>query len=155
MLSDGFWVGKVESSVSNALARIKGVLPPGCRVIVRSIDSTKDFAQLVHILSRFRDHEDPGVDTTVTLDCVERALDAGLFTGFDEVWLTHGELEAAPRPPAEIVFTSDAADFEDDDCSEVGAVMNRHKVFLILADGCGLNYATTYRDLAILLRELD
>lgn len=70
-----------------------------------------------------------------------RAREQGLLSGFDELWfLTPGR--SPGHVPDDAVFTSER-ELEPGDAPRLGPVLAGAGAWLVLGDGCGLNWATT------------
>jgi hypothetical protein len=113
------------------------------RCVVRALDSMWSGAEIQAALGR------RGI--TVRLEAgmavleggeLLRVREQGLLTGFDELWLL-----SAGQPPTSVpddaVFTSGSRQLTPDDAAAVGPILAAAGAWLVLGDGCGLNWATT------------
>jgi hypothetical protein len=111
--------------------------------IVRSIDSATSVDDLITTLAFHRvPHDVNNGNVCVSIDALQKGLDAGLFTGFDEVWIFSDNpptFDLGPLPSA----TSDATDFSSSVPSELTNAIEKTNCVVVLGDGCGLNYATS------------
>lgn len=134
-------------NVCDALTRIFRLRGHDWLSVVRSIDSTCAADDLAKTLTIHRVGYDViNGNICMSMDALEQALSAGVFTGFDEVWIIAG------LPPASDLSmlpsaTSDGTDFSLEMPEELSRSMEQIKAVLILGDGCGLNYATTIHQL--------
>lgn len=71
-----------------------------------------------------------------------RVLEQGLLCGFDEVWLLTSGKPLTPVPD-DLVLTSDGTELRSADAAKLEPVLQAVGAWLILGDGCGLNWATT------------
>lgn len=135
--------GTIENaSVGEALRLVLDRFEDSACVVLRSLDSYREVDDLVHCMEHGR-YEFALVHRNVclSLQTVRARLDT-LFEHFDEVWLFRG---APPAVSLELVphSTSDSKSFVESVPPEVLEALSRSGCVLLLADGCGLNYATT------------
>jgi hypothetical protein len=77
----------------------------------------------------------------VTMPSLWRALEVGVLTGFDEVWVHGNELPTISLETAPSA-TSDGVSFSPGVPAGLADAMDATDCILVLGDGCGLNYAT-------------
>ena len=134
MVSDG--------RVGSALARILPLCGRDCAAIIRGIDSARSRNDLTKVLA-FHDvpYDVVNGNICVSAAALQKSLELGLFTGFDEVWISSGSpptFDLASLPSA----TSDATDFSSSMPGELSVAIEKTNCILVLGDGCGLNYAS-------------
>lgn len=131
-----------DGRVSRALRQI---LPFGRQswvAIIRGIDSARSYDTLVKAMNH---HHLPFTtnagNVVISMETLRKALHAGAFTGFDEVWvfpdgLPNFDLSVVPSA------TSDAMDLSSSIPAGLSdAIQRSGSVVVVLGDGCGLNYA--------------
>ena len=132
-----------DGNVSDALVRILRLRDQDWMAVIRSIDSTHAQDGLTKALAFHRVAYDVvNGNVCVSIDTLQKTVDAGFFSGFDEVWIISGNppaFDLASLPSA----TSDGADFSSGIPDELPIAMEKTNCVVILGDGCGLNYATT------------
>ena len=137
----GLNYGSVPGEVGEALSRHYDKLPAFRSAIVLSIDSTRTASDILSILARY------GIKAHIEVEAVILAPEqlyaaarAGVFAGFDQVWLLHRD-----RPEGEVrpqnFLPSDSESFGRL-IRGVEAGMKNAGCVLALADGFGLGYAT-------------
>jgi hypothetical protein len=128
--------------IGDVLPGVLDHLPSNLTAVVRSVDSSTTCLDITRILT-FHGIEHSVVcgNVCLTEGLLRRAVEQGVFTGFDEVWL----FAAAPPssdlgglPPA----TSDASDFSVQVPPCLMSNFRDTVCLLLLGDGCGLNYLT-------------
>ena len=131
-------------TVGDALTRVlMRSCAQGWVAVVRSIDSSSSMDDLVRILAfHCIAYEVVHGNVCLSMSDLQKALDAGVFTGFDEVWIISG------RPPAMELSqlpstTSDGTEFSRGMPEGLPTAMEKMNCILIVGDGCGLNYATS------------
>jgi hypothetical protein len=146
--------GRIEGgAVGSALESLKSHFSELSTCVVRSIDSIHDPADLRYAL------EAHGVQNSVIdgnvciqgLDLFAAAV-AGVFSGFDEVWVFCGSppnFSLAQLPGA----TSDTTDFGVGFPEVLRLAFEESHCMLLLADGNGLNFATVVRPISDKLLE--
>ena len=127
----------------DVLSRILQFVPPSFAGIVRCMDSDDSEQGLVWSLGQYHvSHEVCAGNVCLSIDGLKAASAAGVFTGFDEVWIVPASsrsYDLAGVPTS----TSDGTDFSTSVPVKVSCAAYKAGCILILADGCGLNYATT------------
>jgi len=141
--------GRIEGgNVGSALRALASAFSDQSVCIVRSIDSIHDSADLTFALvSRGIKSSTRDGNVCVGLSQLVVAANAGLFAGFDEVWVFTDHLPTYSLmhlPGA----TSDTTDFETEVPSELREGFEKTGCALLLADGNGLNFATPIRPIA-------
>ena len=138
--------GSIEGGhVGTALAAARDMLAGDEVVIVRGLDSVRDARELSRVLKQFKmPHAIEAGNVCCSINDLVPEY-AEVFTGFDEVWIAQRrprmDLSSIPRA------TSDSEDFKGGVHPEIEKAMVREHCLLLLADGCGLNYATSIEDL--------
>ncbi len=129
-------------TVRDALTEVRDLLCCASGAIIRSLDSAHSELDLSRILSFHGvEHAVSSGSVCVTMTSLWRAVEQGVMTGFDEVWI-HGNglpainLENVPGA------TSDGVDFSAGIPAGLADAMDATDCILVLGDGCGLNYAT-------------
>jgi hypothetical protein len=144
----------LHANVKGTLVRILPLCEPAMIAVIRSIDSSHSETDLSQVL-RFHGvlHEVINRNVCVSPSSLRHALAAEVFTGFDEVWLLPGE---PPHIGLDVLpgATSDAADFAQHVPAELLDAMEKTNCFLIMGDGCGLNYITSGERIAELIRTI-
>lgn len=139
----GLFRALVTGSVRDALLQVRDFVSESSVAVVRSIDSACSRDGLSRALTFHRVPYDVVLgNIQLSMENLWRAVDAEVFTGFDEVWIFSGEFPAADltrMPPV----TSDGTDFTDGIPEEVARTFESGHCFLVVGDGCGLNYATS------------
>jgi len=137
----------IRGHVSDALVRILRVRELAWIGIIRSVDSASSQDDLTAALTLHHVPYDViNGNVCVSIDTLGIAMERGLFTGFDEVWIVSGNapgFDLSPLPHA----TSDGADFSSCIPGELSLGMEKANCVVILGDGCGLNYVTTTQHL--------
>jgi hypothetical protein len=131
--------------VCDVLRELWRDLPAFSIAVVRCIDSTNSEEGVAEIL-KYHGIRSTAVNGNI---CVEPEVlfnmtSQGIFAGFDEIWLLQADI-----PPSSLrsvpSATSDGSDFSRGLVPEIADAMRFSRCCLVLADGCGLNYATTNR----------
>ncbi|MFZ2506851.1 MAG: hypothetical protein WAW79_00050 [Steroidobacteraceae bacterium] len=139
--------GKIDDgAVGSALKTLRPHVSDRSTCIVRSIDSIHDCDDLNCALAAHR-IKCSIIDGNVCIRGSElyAAIDAGMFSGFDEIWLFRDAPAAftlAGLPGA----TSDTTDFGKDFPEVLRQAFEESRCALLLADGNGLNYAYATSD---------
>jgi len=136
--------GILDANVQDVLLRCADSLPAFRIAIVRCLDSERDTQRLLTFLKR----ENVVVETCGSVLCIDQdtlrslAERDGVLVGFDEIWLVnqHSHLEKVNLVEP---LTSDAVLFSEAVPPQLCPTMEELDCPLVLADGCGLNYATT------------
>ncbi|MBX3468249.1 MAG: hypothetical protein KF878_15365 [Planctomycetes bacterium] len=125
-------------SISAALIALADEVA-GSRCLLRSLDSTRSAEAIQAALAR-RGVPSQVEDGAALLEGVDllRARERGLLCGFDEVWLLPRDRRPAPVT-VEVELTSARSIGPD----EAAPVLEATGAWLIMGDGCGLNWATT------------
>ena len=110
--------------------------------VVRSIDSGHSRESLEKAM-KFHDLSYDVLNGNICLSRknLQCAISDKLFTGFDEVWLFAGftpKKDLSEVPAA----TSDGQDFSENLHLEILEAFHETECFVLLGDGCGLNYLT-------------
>jgi len=138
-----FYGSIFESEVSSVLEELCDALPSIQTCLIRSVDSARSAEDILKAC-RFHSIEPHVLGENVFLDkCqIHDALNAGLFTGFDEVWLLDREATPVDLSSA-LSSTSDGCVFSEKGLpDDIKKGMTIAHCCLLLADGCGLlNYA--------------
>lgn len=141
-----------DLSVYESLVKLMDSYPMSIVAVVRSIDSSYLKQDLEKIL-QFHDVSYKVINGNLCLfkEDLRDAVSAGVFTGFDEVWLFYH------APPSKNLTsipnaTSDSKDFGGKVDREMLEAFHETKCVVILADGCGLNYLTSDFTIAEKLR---
>jgi hypothetical protein len=137
-------------NVCDALMRILRLLRHDWLAVLRSLDSncaTGDLAKALQFHHIAYDLNNENV--CLSIETLQKAVDEGVFTGFDEVWIVAGS------PPAFNLAsfhsaTSDSADFSLDLPKDLPSAIKQTDCVLILGDGCGLNYAVAQQQQQLL-----
>lgn len=130
-------------SVRDALAESRDLLSCASGAIIRSLDSSHSERDLSRILSFHGvDFEVSDGSARVSMLSLWNALEAEVFTGFDEVWIFRSELPAISMESLPSA-TSDGMEFSAGIPAGFAYAIDRTDCALVLGDGCGLNYATT------------
>jgi hypothetical protein len=129
--------------VRDVLAKLSARLRMSGAVLVRSIDSIRGTEGLGSAL-RLHNVAYQVAHGNVCLEAgdLENWLSVNIFTGFDELWFFRKEIPARSLldlPAA----TSDSVDFSEGVPRPFVDALRRTGCFLVLGDGCGLNYLTT------------
>ena len=141
----GLGVGRFEARICDLVSEGPACLAE-CFLVVDILDSSSRVASLSRWTRQLDDAEIAwnAVDGRVVIapDAVPRLVATGkTFYGFDQVWLC----SRMPRA-GEILagrFTSDAASFEAGVLEPLRAIAGQPWFVALLADGCGLNFATS------------
>ena len=141
----GLWLGQFEARISDLVTDCPGCLA-ACFLVVDILDSTSPVAALSGWTRHLDDAEIAwtAVDGRVVIapDAVPWLVAAGkTFYGFDHVWLCSRGPRAGEVPEGR--FTSDAASFESGMPEPLRALAGQPWFVALLADGCGLNVATS------------
>jgi hypothetical protein len=132
-----------DEHVSDALMRLMPLCEQDWTTIIRSIDSCRSLDGLVRILAfHHMAHKVVHRNVCLSMSELQKALDAGVFTGFDEVWIVSGRppaFELSQLPSA----TSDGTQFSGGMPEGLAEAVEKTACVLILGNGCGLNYATS------------
>lgn len=131
-----------HAHVYDVLEHILASVEQECTLIIRVVDSHRSCEELSHMLS----HHDIAHTTVhnnvcVGTEAIREVLSRGIFNGFDEIWIIAGSppaFDLASLPSA----TSDSADFSINVPEGLLDTMEQINCFLVLGDGCGLNFAT-------------
>lgn len=111
--------------------------------VIRSIDSTRSLEGLAGALTfHCVAHKVVQGNVCLSMSDLQQAVDAEVFTGFDEVWVVSGTppvFGLNEIPPV----TSDATEFLKGIPDGLVEAVERANCVLILGDGCGLNYLTS------------
>jgi len=141
----GLWLGQFEARISDLVSDCPGSLS-GCFLAIDILDGASPVASL----SRWTRHLDAAgiawtaVDGRVVIapEAVPRLVAAGkTFHGFDQVWLCTRVPRVGEIPSGR--FTSDVTSFEKKVPGEVHSLGGQSWFTALLADGCGLNVATS------------
>lgn len=139
-----------NQSVYSSLKNLIGILN-NFVAIVRSIDSSEKIEDIRNILNFHNIYYDY-INENICLSKtnLNLALDADVFTGFDEVWvfLDHIPEKSLSSIP---VSTSDSIHFDEEIDKNVLTCFKDYDCAVLLADGCGLNYMTKNVELEKLL----
>jgi hypothetical protein len=132
-----------DGRVSDALTRLWRFIDPDLIAIVRCVDSSASPDDIAKILAFHGvGHNVVCKNVILTINDLQTALKAEVFTGFDEVWIVAG----AP-PDFDLSHlrgaTSDGIEFSTGFPEALANAMAELNCMLILGDGCGLNYATS------------
>ncbi len=131
------------ATVPDALAELRDLLGCASHAIIRSLDSSHSERDLSRALSFHGvDFEVSFGNVCVSMGSLWKALEADVFTGFDEVWIFRNEFPSTTLESLTSA-TSDGADFSAGMPASLAGAMDRTDCVLVLGDGCGLNYATT------------
>ena len=141
----GLWVGRFEARICDLVSDCPGCLG-GCFLVVDILDSTSPVAALS---GWTRGLDEAAIAWTavdgravIAPDAVPQIIAAGkTFYGFDQVWLCSRMPRAGEIPAGR--FTSDAASFESGAPESLRAIAGQPWFVALLADGCGLNVATS------------
>ena len=142
---NGLWFGQFEARLSDLISEFPACLAD-CFLVVDILDSTSPVAAL-SVWTRGLDEAAiawTAVDGRVIIapDAVPQLVAAGkTFSGFDQVWLCSRMPRAGEIPAGR--FTSDAASFESGVPEPLRAIAGQPWFVALLADGCGLNVATS------------
>jgi hypothetical protein len=132
-----------DGRVGDALMRLIGLCEQGWAAVVRGIDSSRCLDDLVSILTVHHiNHQIVNRNPCLSITALQEALNAEVFSGFDEVWIVAGtppSFELTDVPCA----TSDATDFSGGIPLGFTEAMEKTACVLVLGDGCGLNYVTS------------
>jgi hypothetical protein len=142
---NGLWIGQFEARLSDLVSECPGAMS-GCFLVVDILDSTSPVASLSAWTQGL---DDAGIARTavdgrvvIAPEDVTRLVAAGkTFYGFDQVWLCSRMPRAGEIPAGR--FTSDAASFESGVPEPLRALAVQPWFVALLADGCGLNVATS------------
>ena len=143
---NGLWVGQFEARLSDLVSECPGAMS-GCFLVVDILDSTSPVASLSAWTQSL---DDAGIAWTavdgrvvIAPDAVPRLIAAAgkTFYGFDQVWLCSRMPLAGEIPAGRC--TSDAASFESGMPKPLRALAGQPWFVALLADGCGLNVATS------------
>lgn len=142
-----------DQSVATALDAIESRLPQQYTCILRSLDSVIDPDDISWSLTAHGImHTVVAGNVCVPSTAFSGATRAGLLSGFDEVWIFAG-----PPPNYSLIdvpgATSATTSFGDHVPDALSAAFTTTDCVLLLADGDGLNFATTIPSLADRLRE--
>jgi len=141
----GLWVGRFEARICDLVSECPACLAE-CFLVVDILDSSSPVAALSG-WTRGLDEAAiawTAVDGRVVIapDAVPQLVAAGkTFYGFDQVWLCSRMPRAGEIPAGRL--TSDAASFEAGMPEPLRAVAGQPWFVALLADGCGLNVATS------------
>ena len=138
-------VGQFEARLSDLVSECPGAMS-GCFLVVDILDSTSPVASLSAWTQGL---DDAGIAWTavdgrvvIAPEAVPRLVAARkTFYGFDQVWLCSRMPRAGEIPAGR--FTSDAASFEAGMPEPLRALAGQSWFVALLADGCGLNVATS------------
>lgn len=141
----GLWVGRFEARICDLVSDCPGCLG-SCFLVVDILDSTSPVAALS---GWTRGLDEAAIAWTavdgravIAPDAVPQIVAAGkTFYGFDQVWLCSRMPRAGEIPAGR--FTSDAASFESGAPESLRAIAGQPWFVALLADGCGLNVATS------------
>ena len=141
----GLWLGQFEARISDLVTDCPGCLA-ACFLVVDILDSTSPVAGLSGWTRHLDDAEIAwtAVDGRVVIapETVPRLVAAGkTFYGFDQVWLCSRGPRAGEIPAGRL--TSDAASFESGVPEPLRSIAGQPWFVALLADGCGLNVATS------------
>jgi hypothetical protein len=129
-------------SVREALLNTRDLLSWSSYAVIRSLDSARSENDVQLALNHHGvPHEVSFGNVVLTMSNVWRAVDAGVLTGFDEIWIYAEKPPQEPltdTPPA----TSDGVTFMDGIPADLVSAAERTKCVLVLGDGCGLNFVT-------------
>lgn len=143
-----------DANVSAALRLVMQLFNENTLAVIRSVDSTADLDGLQKILVFHEiDHCVLGDNVCIRISTLKKVVDK-LFTGFDEVWLVNEDVHAQELH-ALSANTSDGAEFRSELPGEVVSAINHGCCELVLADGCGLNFATPRLEIAAAIRALE
>lgn len=132
-----------NENVADALVCILPLCKEKWIAVLRSIDSANSQNELSRILDFHAvPHEVNNGNVCVSIRDLQKALDVGVFTGFDEIWILAGD---SPNFNLNQLHsaTSDSTDFSKNLHNELLIAIEKTNCILIIGDGCGLNYATT------------
>lgn len=141
----GLWFGQFEARLPDLVSECPACLAD-CFLVVDILDSTSPVAALSG-WTRGLDEAAiawTAVDGRVVIapDAVPRLVASGkTFYGFDQVWLCSRVPRTGEIPSGR--FTSDVASFEEQLPEAVHALSGQPWFMALLADGCGLNVATS------------
>lgn len=136
--------GCFDTGIGDVLAELWNKLPAFDAALIRCLDSQRDAATVAAVLGH------AGISVERNQSCVAvdasglaKALHCGhIFCGFDELWL-RGATDPLGKIPNGMRLTSDGGPITASEVRQIGDVMRREMVSLILADGCGLNCVTS------------
>ena len=142
---NGLWVGQFEARISDLVSECPGAVSE-CFLVVDILDSTSPVASLSAWTQGL---DDAGIAWTavdgrvvIAPEAVPRLVAARkTFYGFDQVWLCSRMPRAGEIPAGR--FTSDVAAFESGMPEPLHALAVQPWFVALLADGCGLNVATS------------
>ena len=143
-----------SESVESALEKLLPLCSVDVVCAIRCLDSSTDTDLIVRAI-RSLGTSCLTVAPVVCLDkeSAKKVLRAGLFNGFDEIWLacqaSHFELLA--EVPA---LTSDAMAFSMSVPRELLELLERPAQLTVLGDGCGLNFASNVHEFTGEIRRL-
>ena len=147
------YTGTVDGRIAETLARCRDRIPRAYSALIRSVDSTRAPAQLRDLLkARVAEVNIGRAGVVVSPEDLCRLVDRGFFCGFDEVWLFDEQRASVAEIPPGIFATSDGVSFADHVPHGLEEVMVAERCLLVLGDGCGLNYATWDRPLALAIQ---
>jgi len=136
-----YYYGTVDSTVRDILHSFHIKDWAGDNIVIASLDSQRDQTKILSVLKREKiDAHFLFEMSVVKSKDVSKMLRRELFTGFDELWFFDKTPNATV--PRDLVSTSDAVRFEFGLPEIAEYVIKNRSCRLILADGCGLNYAT-------------
>ena len=141
----GLWVGRFEARICDLVSECPACLAE-CFLVVDILDSSSPVAALSGWTRGLDDAEIAwnAVDGRVVIapDAVPRLVAARkTFYGFDQVWLCSRGPRAGEVPAGRL--TSDAASFESGVPEPLRSIAGQPWFVALLADGCGLNVATS------------
>ena len=132
-----------RTSVAEVLARLLPLCGRERIAVIRSIDSSHSQRDLARVFDfQHVPYDLINGNVCMSMDDLGKALDAEMFSGFDEVWVcgdTPPSFDLGLLPAA----TSDATDFSEGAPSAILDAVERTQCLFLVGDGCGLNYATT------------
>lgn len=146
--------GKIQAlSVRDVLDNLWDLIPQSIISVIRSIDSTRSPQAISRILDSHKiRYRTINSNVCLTKNELRDAVSTSIFTGFDEVWIIEGEpiinlLSVTP-------VTSDASDFSSKVPPDVIDEANAIRCWLLLGDGCGLNYLSFDKRIYNKIRDL-
>ena len=153
-MESDYWCGHVQASVPDALREVRALVAADQKVVVRCVDSQRSSPRIAEAVARHGE-----VCTAEPEGCVltcaglYRLLLAGFFNGFDEIWVLAGTAPATGKLGV-AALTSDAVQFDKAAVGDLPGSLRSVGALAVLADGCGLNYATVDPRWARALRRL-
>src|SRR5262245_9472400 len=123
-----------NATVCDALAHVRNLLHDVSGAVIRCLDSTDTESELIRILSLHKiGYQVSFENVCVNMEQLWKAVDADVFTGFDEVWIYREEWPGVSLGSAPGV-TSDGVDFSNGIPAGLADAIEGTRCLLVVGD---------------------